>query len=842
MKVNYSVDSSGVHIQGVTTSNPVIYDNDMILDTPELFFLWLKANKGQVNLVGNVNTQDLFIPPNIVHSHDSTFVQWTDAYNKAIAIGLKNIPKPVKGSDDYLRRPASGVPEQTVRKDSVGSDLIILEARKCTAAKPLVIFVGGQVTSIANAYLKDNSIADKIVVLHVDGWDKTDYNGVDYWANEIVVRKMLYCNWDGSFINNQTTWYDPFRPLQVNFNGIPSNPWTKLLIDNYYNQAYARWKDVGDAPPVFWFFDNSTWKNVVRRTAAKQTVTGDTYDYILVSDNDWPKYGAMLSAYMVNHQNYIPGTVEPPVNNAPTISILTPNTTYPAGSSIIITATASDDKAVSKVEFFNGSIKLGESLTSPYSWVINNATAGTYNLTGKATDNEGASTVSSVRVVTVSGVVVQPPQYPVEFVIGTVIEGPVPKVTIRAGSPPSKPILDFELQRGPQGIPGSGNTKDVAKYNVMDFGAKGTGGTVDDSIAFQNCANAAILGCGDFVIPPPPVEYVISKTIVMKSPTNQIWMNLTSWGWGAGTNHIEYRGPSNSSVFYVVGLKSSTWQGLKVRTNEGLSNVVTYDFDATPAAQSTTFNTIRNFYTDLGNQSGNIAFRLGRMKEGENHGDICHYSFENSVVYGKFQDPQPNTIGYQILGRNAVGMSFFNCFTAFCDIKYTNKAIDGRRGNGCVSFYTCGSSQNNIDFSIHSEQTYLISGGRYEGTKKRFLEVLDGAHAAVKCDTVQIDEIGEGDKSGNFNQLSPFLISSSSTLSIEDCIVNQKAINKSHLVDIVYQGPNKSTLKISGGAVRSSAPALYKGKNQNIRVYIEGVNKNKLGDIYSTDIWPDERP
>lgn len=99
-----------------------------------------------------------------------------------------------------------------------------------------------------------------------------------------------------------------------------------------------------------------------------------------------------------------------PVNTPPTISILTSNTTYPAGASIIITATATDDKGVSKVEFFNGATKLGES-SSPYSYVLSNAVAGTYNFTGKATDNEGASTTSSVRIVTVTGTI-EPPTAP----------------------------------------------------------------------------------------------------------------------------------------------------------------------------------------------------------------------------------------------------------------------------------------------------------------------------------------------------------------------------------------------------------------------------------------------
>lgn len=323
MKTNYSIVNNSVKIEGVDGTNPVIYCNDMFFDTPEGFYLWLKANRKEVNLVGNISTRNMHIPPNIKNSHESTWKEWVEAYDKAMAIGLKNIPAPIKGSDDYLRKPASGVIEQTQRKDSPGSDLIISEARKASAAKPLVIFDGGFVTSLANAYLKDNSISDKVVIIHIDGWDNTMHNGVDYWATEIVMKKFRYIDWHGSFINNQVTWYDPFRPLQVTLN-MPVNPWTNLLKDNYYHQSYAQWKDLGDAPGALWFFDNSLWKNVVRRTANKQTTTSNTYDYLLVSDNDWPKYGPMLSVYMNNPTNYIPVTTAPPVNTPPKDPIRNP--------------------------------------------------------------------------------------------------------------------------------------------------------------------------------------------------------------------------------------------------------------------------------------------------------------------------------------------------------------------------------------------------------------------------------------------------------------------------------------------------------------------------------------
>jgi len=60
---------------------------------------------------------------------------------------------------------------------------------------------------------------------------------------------------------------------------------------------------------------------------------------------------------------------------------------------------------VSKVEFFQGAVKLGEDTTNPYSYDWTNVAAGNYVLTAKVTDNLAATTTSSAVNITVN----QPP-------------------------------------------------------------------------------------------------------------------------------------------------------------------------------------------------------------------------------------------------------------------------------------------------------------------------------------------------------------------------------------------------------------------------------------------------
>jgi GH18 family chitinase/chitodextrinase len=93
-------------------------------------------------------------------------------------------------------------------------------------------------------------------------------------------------------------------------------------------------------------------------------------------------------------------------NVNPTASITAPsnNASYTAPATVTITATASDtDGTISKVEFFQGSAKLGEDLSSPYTFTWSNVAAGSYALTVKATDNALGTGTSAVVNITVSG-------------------------------------------------------------------------------------------------------------------------------------------------------------------------------------------------------------------------------------------------------------------------------------------------------------------------------------------------------------------------------------------------------------------------------------------------------
>lgn len=81
-------------------------------------------------------------------------------------------------------------------------------------------------------------------------------------------------------------------------------------------------------------------------------------------------------------------------NNPPYVTLTSPAAyaSFPAPANVTLEATAMDvDGAISKVEFFEGTNKLGEASAAPYTFDWRGVPKGQYSLCAKATDNLGGS-------------------------------------------------------------------------------------------------------------------------------------------------------------------------------------------------------------------------------------------------------------------------------------------------------------------------------------------------------------------------------------------------------------------------------------------------------------------
>lgn len=115
------------------------------------------------------------------------------------------------------------------------------------------------------------------------------------------------------------------------------------------------------------------------------------YMLFIIDANGVPSVASMVS---VQAANALPSV---------TLSQPTNGQAFTAPATVNLAATASDtDGTVAKVEFFNGTTKLGEDTTAPYTFSWSGVGAGSYTLSARATDNAGGTSTSAPSTITVS--------------------------------------------------------------------------------------------------------------------------------------------------------------------------------------------------------------------------------------------------------------------------------------------------------------------------------------------------------------------------------------------------------------------------------------------------------
>jgi uncharacterized repeat protein (TIGR02543 family) len=131
-----------------------------------------------------------------------------------------------------------------------------------------------------------------------------------------------------------------------------------------------------------------TWANVSSGTYQLRAVATDNQ-------------GATSTSTVVNITVHSTGT---PGNQPPSITLTSPvnDSTYTAPATIQLTATATDpDGSIANVRFYRGSTLLNTDSASPYEYTWINVSSGTHQLRAVATDNQGATSTSTIITVTV---------------------------------------------------------------------------------------------------------------------------------------------------------------------------------------------------------------------------------------------------------------------------------------------------------------------------------------------------------------------------------------------------------------------------------------------------------
>jgi hypothetical protein len=218
-------------------TNPILYINDNSEDSYHDEYMEALSAAGTINLVGMVRNSTIW-PYNIACGKTCTAAAFDRLYalGQAAQTAARNswykngvscavttcFPPLLSGSPwGNLTRPASGNIDDTTPLNEAGARLIVAQAKLATFAKPLVVVVGGPLTPIADAYLLDHSIVNKVIIAYEGGAPLTgttfsfdEYNGdSDAWAAYICAARFRMV----------VTW-----PLVV---GYPSTPQLRMIRD-----------------------------------------------------------------------------------------------------------------------------------------------------------------------------------------------------------------------------------------------------------------------------------------------------------------------------------------------------------------------------------------------------------------------------------------------------------------------------------------------------------------------------------------------------------------------------------------------------------------------------------
>jgi len=179
----------------VDSRNPIVLCNDGPYDNWQGEYAMLFASTGGPSLAGIV-INDSEPWPTLADNMDG----WQGMIAAARESGLPNIPDPIASTGPVLVRPSDGNIDSTTPNHSEGASFIVeLSKQLSRPSRPLVAVTGTRLTDLADAYLVDNTVPERVVVVSAlgsvtaDGGEMGSPNGeLDLWASFIVAQKYRY--------------------------------------------------------------------------------------------------------------------------------------------------------------------------------------------------------------------------------------------------------------------------------------------------------------------------------------------------------------------------------------------------------------------------------------------------------------------------------------------------------------------------------------------------------------------------------------------------------------------------------------------------------------------------
>jgi len=179
----------------VDARNPAILINDSFNDNWSPEFAALFANNGGPRLAGILVNDSLYWP-----DLNANVAGWNDFVTRARASGLQGLPDVTKSEATAFVVPPDRQIESTDPHHSKGAQFIVDKSNELSLPwLPVVVIACSQLTDIADAYLIDPTVVDRVVVVAQLGsytapkGFMTGPNGdLDPWADWIVAQKFRY--------------------------------------------------------------------------------------------------------------------------------------------------------------------------------------------------------------------------------------------------------------------------------------------------------------------------------------------------------------------------------------------------------------------------------------------------------------------------------------------------------------------------------------------------------------------------------------------------------------------------------------------------------------------------
>jgi hypothetical protein len=179
----------------VDERSPIVLLNDNVYDNWQGEYALLLAGAAGPAVAGIVISASGYWP-----DLDANIAGWAALVAAARSSGMQDIPDPVSSNGPPLTMPTDGDVDATVPNRSEGAQQILaLSASVGPTSKPLAIVTGGRLTDVADAYLMDHSVTNRVIVisslgkLSSSGAAMGPPNGeLDPWADAIVATHFRY--------------------------------------------------------------------------------------------------------------------------------------------------------------------------------------------------------------------------------------------------------------------------------------------------------------------------------------------------------------------------------------------------------------------------------------------------------------------------------------------------------------------------------------------------------------------------------------------------------------------------------------------------------------------------